>query len=166
MEIISIGKQHYQAIAEIYKEGIDTGIATFETSVPSWEAWDEGKLKHSRLLAFENNVALGWIALSKVSNRCVYGGVAEVSVYVSESHRGKGVGKILMEKVIVESEAHAIWILQSGMFVENEATIALHKMFGFRIIGYREKIGKLDGVWKDNLMMERRSKIVGIEWAV
>ncbi|MNK84298.1 putative phosphinothricin acetyltransferase YwnH [compost metagenome] len=105
---------------------------------------------------------MGWIALSKVSSRCVYGGVAEVSVYVSESHRGKGVGKILMEKVIVESEAHGIWTLQSGMFVENEATIALHKMFGFRI-GYREKIGKLDGVWKDNLMMERRSKIVGIE---
>ena len=166
MEIISIGKQHYQAIAEIYKEGIDTGIATFETSVPSWETWDEGKLKHSRFLAVENNVVLGWIALSKVSSRCVYNGVAEVSVYVSENHRGKGVGKFLMENVITESEANGIWTLRSGMFAENEATIALHKMFGFRIIGYREKIGKLDGVWKDNVIMERRSKIVGIEWAV
>ena len=163
MEIISIGKQHYQAIAEIYKEGIDTGIATFETSVPSWETWDEGKLKHSRFLAVENNVVLGWIALSKVSSSCVYNGVAEVSVYVSENHRGKGVGKFLKENVITESEANGIWTLQSGMFAENEATIALHKMFGFRIIGYREKIGKLDGVWKDNVIMERRSKIVGIE---
>jgi len=163
MEVISINKNHYPDIAEIYRQGIETGMATFETSVPSWESWNENKLKHSRLIAFENNEALGWVALSKVSSRCVYEGVAEVSIYVSKNHRGKGVGKILMENLINESETHGIWTLQSGMFPENEATIALHKLFGFRIIGYREKIGKLGGIWRDSVLMERRSKIVGTD---
>lgn len=163
MEALAIEKEHYPQISDIYKQGIDTGIATFETSVPSWEVWNENKLIHSRFVVVDNNNILGWIALSKVSNRCVYEGVAEVSIYVSENQRGKGIGKILMEEAIKESEANGIWTLQSGMFTENEATIALHKMFGFRIIGYREKIGKLNGVWKDNLLMERRSKVVGID---
>jgi phosphinothricin acetyltransferase len=163
MEVIPINKNHYPDIAAIYQQGINTGMATFETSVPSWESWNENKLEHSRLIAFENNEALGWAALSKVSSRCVYEGVAEVSIYVSENHRGKGVGKILMENLIKDSEAHGIWTLQSGMFPENEATIALHKIFGFRIIGYCEKIGKLRDVWKDSVIMERRSKIVGTE---
>ncbi|CAA7386587.1 GNAT family N-acetyltransferase [Chryseobacterium fistulae] len=163
MEIISINKNHYPDIANIYKQGIDTGIATFETSVSTWESWNESKLLHSRFVGVDKNNVLGWVALSKVSNRCVYEGVAEVSIYVSENHRRKGVGKILMENVIKESEANGIWTLQSGMFVENEATIALHQIFGFRIIGYREKIGKLGGVWKDTVIMERRSKIIGID---
>lgn len=163
MEILPINKDHYPDIAEIYRQGINTGMATFETSVPSWESWNENKLQHSRLIAFENKEALGWVALSKVSSRCVYEGVAEVSIYVSENHRGKGVGKILMGHLIKESEANGIWTLQSGMFPENEATIALHKLFGFRIIGYREKIGKLGVIWKDSVLMERRSKIAGTE---
>ncbi|SIS71871.1 phosphinothricin acetyltransferase [Chryseobacterium ureilyticum] len=163
MEIISITKHHYQDIANIYKQGIETGIATFETTVPTWETWNEIKLLHSRFVAVDNNDVLGWVALSKVSDRCVYEGVAEVSIYIAENHRGKGVGKILMENVIKESETNGIWTLQSGMFAENEATIALHKIVGFRIIGYREKIGKLAGVWKDNVIMERRSKVVGID---
>lgn len=163
MEIISITKHHYQEIANIYKQGIETGIATFETTVPTWETWNEIKLLHSRFVAVDNNDVLGWVALSKVSNRCVYEGVAEVSIYIAENHRGKGVGKILMENVIKESETNCIWTLQSGMFAENEATIALHKIVGFRIIGYREKVGKLAGVWKDNVIMERRSKVVGID---
>lgn len=163
MEIVSINKDHYPDIAAIYKQGIDTGMATFETSVPSWESWSENKLQHSRFIALENNQALGWAALSKVSSRCVYEGVAEVSIYISENHRGKGVGKILMEHLIKDSETHGIWTLQSGMFPENEATVALHKVFGFRLIGYREKIGKLGDVWKDSLIMERRSKIVGTD---
>lgn len=163
MEIISITKHHYQEIANIYKQGIETGIATFETTVPTWETWNEIKLLHSRFVAVDNNDVLGWVALSKVSNRCVYEGVAEVSIYISENHRGKGVGKILMENVIKESETNGIWTLQSGMFAENEATIALHKIVGFRIIGHREKVGKLAGVWKDNVIMERRSKVVGID---
>lgn len=163
MEILPINKDHYPDIAEIYRQGIETSMATFETSVPSWESWNENKLQHSRLIAFENKEALGWVALSKVSSRCVYEGVAEVSIYVSENHRGKGVGKILMQYLIKESEANGIWTLQSGMFPENEATIALHKLFGFRIIGYREKIGKLGVIWKDSVLMERRSKIAGTE---
>lgn len=163
MKLIPITEEHFPAIAEIYQQGIDTGFATFETSVPSWEIWNESKLPHSRFLAMENNVTLGWIALSKVSSRCVYQGVAELSVYVSVHHRKKGVGKFLLENLIKDSENHGIWTLQSGMFTENEATIALHQSLGFRIIGYREKIGKLNGVWKDNLIMERRSKIVGID---
>ena len=163
MEILSINKNHYPDITEIYQQGINTGMATFETSAPSWESWNENKLQHSRLIAFENNEALGWAALSKVSSRCVYEGVAEVSIYIAENHRRKGVGKILMEHLIRESEDNGIWTLQSGMFPENEATIAIHKLFGFRIIGYREKIGKLNGVWKDSVIMERRSTIVGTE---
>lgn len=163
MEILSINKNHYPDIAAIYQQGINTGMATFETSAPSWESWNENKLQHSRIIAFENNEALGWAALSKVSSRCVYEGVAEVSIYIAENHRGKGVGKILMEHLIRESEDNGIWTLQLGMFPENEATIALHKLFGFRIIGYREKIGKLNGVWKDSVIMERRSTIVGTE---
>lgn len=163
MEILSINKNHYPDIAAIYQQGINTGMATFETSVPSRESWNENKLQHSRLIAFENNEALGWAALSKVSSRCVYEGVAEVSIYIAENHRGKGVGKIPMEHLIRESEANGIWTLQSGMFPENEATIALHKLFRFRVIGYREKIGKLNGVWKDSVIMERRSTIVGTE---
>lgn len=163
MKLVPITEEHFSAIAEIYQQGIDTGFATFETSVPSWEIWNESKLPHSRFLAMENNVTLGWIALSKISSRCVYEGVAELSVYVSVNHRKKGVGKFLFEKLIKDSEDDGIWTLQSGMFTENEATIALHQSLGFRIIGYREKIRKLNGVWKDNLIMEKRSKIVGID---
>ncbi|WP_336960017.1 N-acetyltransferase family protein [Chryseobacterium contaminans] len=163
MKIISIDKEHYPEISKIYQQGIETGVATFETSVPSWESWSESKLSHSRMIAVQDDAVLGWAALSKVSSRCVYEGVAEVSIYVSENHRGKGVGKFLMHQLIEESEANGIWTLQSGMFPENEATIALHKAFGFRMIGYRERIGKLQGVWRDSVMMERRSKVVGID---
>ncbi|MBP2616223.1 GNAT family N-acetyltransferase [Chryseobacterium jejuense] len=163
MKIISIDRDHYPDISNIYKQGIDTGIATFEISVPSWEVWNESKLPHSRLIAVQDDTVLGWAALSKVSSRCVYEGVAEVSVYVSENHRGKGVGKALMQYLIEDSEANGIWTLQSGMFPENEATIALHEIFGFRMIGYRERIGKLRGIWRDSVMMERRSKVVGID---
>lgn len=163
MEIVAINQSHYPEISAIYKQGIDTGNATFEESVPSWENWNESKLLHSRLVAVENGVVIGWAALSKVSDRCVYGGVAEVSIYVSENQRSKGTGKILMETLIKESESNGIWTLQSGMFPENKATITLHQIFGFRIIGYREKIGKLSGVWRDSILMERRSKIVGID---
>lgn len=163
MKIVAINKEYYPEIANIYKQGIDTGNATFETSAPSWKVWDENKLPHSRFVAIENDVVTGWAALSKVSNRCVYEGVAEVSIYVSEKHRGKGIGKMLMENLVKESESNGIWTLQSGMFPENKATIALHKTFDFRVIGFREKIGKLAGVWRDSIIMERRSKIVGID---
>ncbi|EJL75805.1 GNAT family N-acetyltransferase [Chryseobacterium populi] len=162
MEIVTINKDHFSEIAEIYKQGLETGHATFETSVPVWESWDKSKLKHSRFAAAIDNTVVGWAALSAVSDRCVYGGVAEVSIYISNDYKGKGIGKALMLKLIEESEANGIWTLQSGMFPENEATVALHKSSGFRIIGYREKIGKLGNIWRDTIMMERRSKTVGI----
>ncbi|MGE4513761.1 MAG: N-acetyltransferase family protein [Chryseobacterium sp.] len=163
MEIITIVKDHFPEIAAIYRQGLETGNATFETTVPTWIDWDNSKLKHSRLAAVVNDTVVGWAALSAVSRRCVYGGVAEVSIYISNSHKGKGIGKALLSKLIEESEANGIWTLQSGMFPENEATIALHKSAGFRIIGHHEKIGKLGNIWRDTIMMERRSETIGIE---
>jgi L-amino acid N-acyltransferase YncA len=162
MEIISIHKDHFPEIAEIYRQGLETGNATFETTLPTWEDWDKAKLKHSRLAAVINDTVVGWAALSSVSDRCVYGGVAEVSIYISNDHQGKGIGKALMLKLIEDSERNGIWTLQSGMFPENEATVALHKSAGFRIIGQREKIGKLGNIWRDTILMERRSKTIGI----
>ncbi|UFH31865.1 N-acetyltransferase family protein [Chryseobacterium sp. C-71] len=163
MEIIRITKDHFPEIAEIYRQGLETGHATFETTVPTWEDWDKGKLKHSRLVAILDKMVVGWAALSAVSDRCVYGGVAEVSIYISNNYKGKGIGKNLMQKLIEESESNSIWTLQSGMFPENEATVALHQSSGFRMIGYREKIGKLRDIWRDTVIMERRrSKTTGI----
>ncbi|WP_292008674.1 GNAT family N-acetyltransferase [Chryseobacterium sp.] len=162
MEIITIDRKHFPQIAKIYQEGIDTGNATFETTVPSWEIWNKSKLSYCRLIVVENEIVIGWAALSKVSERSVYEGVAELSIYIAENHRGKGIGKILMQKLVKESETKGIWTLQSAMFPENLATLSLHKTFGFRVIGYREKIGKLAGVWRDSILMERRSKITGI----
>ncbi|WP_286856642.1 GNAT family N-acetyltransferase [Sphingobacterium sp. UBA7625] len=162
MDIISFGKEQFREIAEIYRQGLETGNATFETSVPNWEDWDKSKLEHSRFAAVIDNIIVGWAALSAVSDRCVYGGVAEVSIYISNDHKGKGIGKALMTKLITESEIHGIWTIQSGMFPENEATIALHKSTGFRIIGHREKIGKLGDTWRDTVIMERRSKTIGL----
>lgn len=162
MEIITVRKDHFPEIAEIYRQGLETGNATFETTVPTWEEWDKAKLKHSRLVAIIDNTVAGWAALSAVSDRCVYGGVAEVSIYISKDYQGKGIGKALMQKLIEESERNGIWTLQSGMFPENEATVALHQSSGFRMIGYREKVGKLGNTWRDTIMMERRSKTTGI----
>jgi L-amino acid N-acyltransferase YncA len=156
-----LGK-HWDIVSKIYKEGIETGFATFETEVPSWQHWDENHLKSCRLIATDGNNILGWAALSPVSSRCVYGGVAEVSVYVSKSAWGKQIGKKLLLSLINESEKNGIWTLLAGIFPENIGSIELHKKVGFRMIGSREKIGQLNGVWKDNILFERRSKIVGV----
>lgn len=153
---------HWEAVSNIYLEGIATGFATFETNAPSYEAWHKAHMASCRLIAVENENILGWAALSPVSSRCVYGGVAEISVYVGATSRGKGVGKRLMETLIQESEKEGVWTLQSGIFPENEGSIELHKKVGFRYIGKRERVGKLHGVWKDNLLFERRSKTVGL----
>jgi len=152
----------WKAVAKIYLEGIQTGFATFETSVPSYEAWDAAHMPSCRIVALENEEILGWAALSPVSSRCVYGGVAEVSVYVGENSRGKGVGKRLLQQLTQESEAEGLWTIQSGIFPENVGSIELHKKMGFRFIGKRERVAKLDGVWKDNLLFEKRSKTIGI----
>ena len=162
MEIKKIESGHYKEVAAIYLQGIATGIATFQTEATDWENWDKSHLSNCRLAAFAEHQMAGWTALSPVSSRCIYAGVAEVSIYIEENFRAKGVGKYLLLKLIEESESAGLWTLQSGIFPNNSASIKLHEQCGFRTIGYREKIGKIDGVWKDNIIMERRSKIVGI----
>ncbi|MDN3725452.1 N-acetyltransferase family protein [Aequorivita sp. SDUM287046] len=162
MNLINISEENYPEVSRIYEEGLQTGTATFETVIPNWEKWDAGHLPFGRIMAMENKTHLGWAALSPVSSRCVYGGVAEVSVYVSDGARGKGVGEFLLKNLIAMSEANNIWTLQSGIFRDNLASHKLHLKCGFREIGYKEKVGQLHGVWKDNVLLERRSKIVGI----
>ncbi|MEQ8928182.1 MAG: N-acetyltransferase family protein [Fulvivirga sp.] len=162
MQIISLVESIYPDVAQIYQQGIDTGIATFETKVPTWVEWDKSHLPYGRLVAVEDNTVLGWAALSPVSSRCVYGGVAEVSIYLAEQARGKGIGKKLLNALIATSEENGIWTLQAGVFPMNKASIALHEKCGFRMIGYKERIGQLNGQWIDNILLERRSKIVGI----
>ena len=152
----------WEAVSKIYTEGIATGFATFETNTPTYETWDAAHMSTCRIVAIEDEKILGWAALSPVSSRCVYGGIGEVSVYVGSNARGKGVGKLLMQTLIQESEAEGLWTIQSGIFPENKGSIELHKKVGFRYIGKRERVGKLDGVWKDNLLFERRSETVGI----
>lgn len=162
MEIKNITEEHYPQIAAIYLEGIATGNATYQTDAPTWPDWNKSHLEHSRLAIFENDEMAGWAALSPVSSRCVYAGVAEVSIYMSEKHRGKGLGELLFRALIHQSEENGLWTLQSGIFPENTGSIKLHEKCGFRHIGFREKIGAMNGVWRDNLIMERRSKVVGV----
>lgn len=162
MEIIKLEEIHYPQVAEIYLQGIHTSNATFQTSATSWEDWDQSHLPHSRLVAFVANEISGWAALSPVSSRCVYAGVAEVSIYVGDDFRGQGIGKKLLLQLIAESEENNLWTLQSGIFPENIGSIRLHENCGFRQIGYRERIGRMNGIWRDNIIMERRSKLVGI----
>ena len=150
-------------VSRIYAEGIATGIATFETEVPSYEAWDSAHLPYCRFISCEEGKITGWAALSPVSGRCVYGGVAEVSIYVEQNARGQGVGLRLLKHLITASEKRGLWTLQSGIFPENHASIRLHENAGFRRLGYREKIGKRDGVWIDNVLFERRSSVAGID---
>ena len=144
----------------IYLEGIATGHATFETQAPSWQEWDEAHLQGGRLVARAGGRIVGWAALSPVSRRKVYSGVAEVSVYVGSQSRGQGIGRALLEQLIRDSEEHAIWTLQAAVFPENEATVSLHKRCGFREVGRRERIGKLNSEWRDTLLLERRSPAI------
>lgn len=154
--------QDWPAVRIIYLGGIATGQATFETRAPSWEAWDAAHLSFARLVARAGKDLVGWAALSPVSQRKAYRGVAEVSIYVAEKSRGQGVGRALLERLIRESEEHDIWTLLAAVFPENAATAALHKRCGFREVGRRERIGKLDGIWRDTILLERRSKTVGV----
>ncbi len=159
--ILPLIPEHWPSVREIYRQGIETGNATFETQLPDWEKWDATHRKDCRLIAFGTEV-LGWAALSPVSARDVYRGVAEVSVYVASAARGRGVGKALLGALVTESELEGIWTLQAGIFLENTASIALHQSCGFREIGIRHKISRLKDVWRDVLLLERRSKIVGV----
>ncbi|HEX4521162.1 MAG TPA: GNAT family N-acetyltransferase [Gaiellaceae bacterium] len=157
MEIARMLPRHWEAVARIYAEGIATGQATFETEVPAWEAWDAAHLPELRLVALVDREVAGWSALSPVSGRCVYAGVAEESVYVAESARGRGIGRALLEELIRRSEDAGIWTIQTGIFPENTASLALHERVGFRVVGVRERIGRHHGVWRDVVFMERRS---------
>ena len=160
MQIAPITESNYNQVAAIYQEGLDTGLASFETNAPSWEIWDGAHIDHSRIAAMKNDVMLGWAALSPTSSRCVYGGVGEVSVYVAAAARGKGVGLFLLNELIRSSEENGLWSLQSGVFPQNKGSVALHLKCGFRLIGYRERVAKRDGEWFDNLLFERRSKVI------
>ena len=159
--IDSIGVEDWEVVRSIYQDGIATGNATVETHAPDWESWNSNHRPDCRLVARDGDEVVGWAALSPVSTRSAYAGVAEVSVYVSESSRGSGVGKLLLSSLVSTSEAAGIWTLQAMIFVENEASIALHSSSGFRSVGIRERIGSLNGQWRDTLLMERRSNVVG-----
>ncbi|MCE0535467.1 N-acetyltransferase family protein [Kineosporia rhizophila] len=149
--------QHAGPVLAIYQAGIDEGNATFETTAPDWPAFDEARLPEHRFVALEDDTVLGWVAASKVSDRCVYGGVVEHSVYVAPDARGRGVATSLLAALIDSTEAAGIWTIQSGIFPENTASLTLHRRLGFRTIGTRERIGRHHGTWRDVILLERRS---------
>ena len=158
-----LAAEDWKDVKRIYLQGIESGHATFETEAPEWERWNNAHLPFARLvLTLEQNVR-GWAALSNVSAREVYAGVAEVSVYVATESQGHGFGRVLLDALIAESEAHGIWTLQASIFPENEASIALHRRSGFREVGRRERIAKLHGVWRDTVLLERRSVVTGTD---
>lgn len=160
IQIRSFQKEDYSACAKIYKVGMDTGIATFETKVPDWEKWNTKFLSQCRFVAEANLSIIGWCALSPFSTREVYKGVAEVTIYIAEKAQKKGIGKLLLQHLVKESEILGFWTLQARIFTENTASIVLHEKCGFRKVGIREKLGQRDGIWYDNILLERRSKKV------
>lgn len=163
LAILPMRPEHWDRVAEIYRTGIETKLATFETTVPAWEHWNSTHHTFARLIATYNDQIQGWAALSPVSSRTVYAGVAEVSVYIDAGFRGKGCGVLLLESLIAESERNNIWTLQASIFSENEPSLRLHHKCGFREVGHRQKIAKLDGDWKDTVLLERRSASVGVD---
>ena len=163
MIIAPMLKEQWKDVSRIYLKGIETGVSTFEKEVPAWSKWNTSHLKDCRWIALKNGKVAGWAALSKISDRSCYKGLAEVSIYVDPSFHHQGIGSLLLEKLISSSEKHGIWTLQAGIFPENTSSINLHRKSGFRIVGIREKLGKLDDAWKDIILMERRSKKVGID---
>ncbi len=163
MTIDAMTAGDWPAVRAIYEEGIATGLGTFETAAPSWDDWNAGRLPHSRLVVRDQGEVIAWAALSPVSKRACYAGVAEVGIYVAASSRGKGVGRKLLEALIDSAEAHGIWTLQGSTFSENAGSIAVQERCGFRVVGRRERIGKRDGAWRDTVLLERRSAKVGVE---
>ena len=148
--------EDWPAVEAIYAEGIATGQATFETTTPSWDEFDRGRHRDHRFVAVEDGDVVGWAALSPTSSRTCYAGVAEHSVYVAPAARGRGVGRVLMEALLKSADAGGVWTVQTSIFPENEASLALHERVGFRVVGRRERIAQLDGVWRDTLLLERR----------
>lgn len=158
MQIIPLQAKHYDEVKSIHNEGIASGVATFETNASEWPDWNQSHLPNCRIVSVENEVVLGWAALSPISSRSVYRGVAEVSVYVKSDSHGKGIGKKLLESLIAESENNQIWTLQASVIRENIASIKLHHAAGFRTVGFREKLGHYNDTWHDVVLLEKRSK--------
>jgi L-amino acid N-acyltransferase YncA len=150
----------WSGVAAVYAEGIATGDATFETEVPGWKEWNAAHLVEHRFVALQDEAVVGWVAASPVSGRCVYRGVVEESVYVAERSRGRGVGRLLLQRLIASTEASGVWTIETGIFPENVASLALHESCGFRRVGVRERLGSLDGRWRDVVLLERRSPAV------
>ena len=153
--------EHWPGVERVYAEGIATGNATFETEVASWDAWDAAHLAEHRFVALRDGDVVGWAAVSPVSDRCVYGGVVENSVYVAMEARGQGIGLRLLEALAASTEAAGIWTIQTGIFPENDVSLRLHQRAGFEVVGRRKRLGKLNGKWRDVLLLERRSEVVG-----
>ncbi|MFT8888839.1 GNAT family N-acetyltransferase [Ethanoligenens sp.] len=162
--IRSMNDKDWPSVSKIYRQGIETGKATFQSDIPTYDDWDAAHIRECRFVAVVDGEVVGWVALSKISSRCVYGGVAEVSIYIAENYREEGVGRQLLKYLITESEKAGFWMLQSGIMEDNTASIRLHERCGFRMVGYREKIGKdVRGKWRNNVLMEKRSHLVGID---
>ena len=162
MKIRKFKKSDFSSVKSIYQQGIDTGNATFQNKAKGWNEWNASFLTNCRIVAEMNEEVVGWAALSATSNRTVYNGVAEVSIYIAKNYANYGIGNSLLSKLVSISENEGIWTLQAGIFPENESSIAIHSKNGFKTIGVREKLGKMNGAWRDILFMERRSKVVGI----
>jgi L-amino acid N-acyltransferase YncA len=160
MEIQALRPEDWPAVRAIYQAGIDAGDATFETGAPDWAAWDAAHLADHRLVARSDGQVVGWAALAPVSDRCAYAGVAENSIYVAPDAQGRGVGRALLAAVVASAERGGIWTVQTGIFPENQASIRLHEACGFRMVGVRERLGRLHGRWRDVLLLERRSPII------
>jgi L-amino acid N-acyltransferase YncA len=154
--------EHYPQVKEIYELGMATNNATLETKAPKWADWDRKFMQSCRFVALQQGRVVGWAALSVVSGRCVYAGVAEDTVYVHPGFKRQGIGKLLLHELVAASEQEGIWTLQAGILNENKASIKLHEECGFRVVGIREKLGQLYGQWRDICLMERRSKVVGL----
>jgi L-amino acid N-acyltransferase YncA len=160
VELRPLEPEDWATVADIYWDGMRDGLATFQTEVPSWEAWDAAHLRDHRLVATLLGEVVGWAALSAASTRRCYAGVAENSVYVAREAQGLGIGRVLLEALIADAEAAGIWTIQTSIFPENRASLALHERCGFRVVGTRERIGKRDGVWRDTVFLERRSEVI------
>jgi L-amino acid N-acyltransferase YncA len=160
VELRPLEPEDWAAVADIYWDGMRDGLATFQTEVPSWEAWDRAHLRDHRLVATLLGEVVGWAALSAASTRRCYSGVAENSVYVAREAQGLGIGRSLLEALIADAEAAGFWTIQTSIFPENRASLVLHERCGFRVVGTRERVGKRDGVWRDTVFLERRSEVI------
>jgi L-amino acid N-acyltransferase YncA len=160
IRVVPMTAEHAAAVLEIYQIGLDSGQASFETDAPAWDAWDAGHLPQHRFVALDGDAVVGWVAVSAVSDRCVYTGVVENSVYVHPAARGRHVGRALLDELIASTEKAGIWTIQSGIFPDNLASLRLHEAAGFRIVGRRERIGQQHGRWRDVLSVERRSPLI------